>query len=236
MSEIPAYLTQTFQTQFLQLIQKMPAGEEFKISSAGVKFIKNGVEQELQLTSLRYSIEIEGYLDEFRVIRNDEVKLPKITGSPEQQCDTIMDKLELTINKKTFKYYYLLGRLLKEHPGTIGDKIRQRCKLGRNQSTKVINLAKKTEELFNTVGLSYLSLRKLRPRILREMSVKNFEDLMTGVRAIVAERLETSALLDEILRDLPVPISQELNLDEEVMSPECEFDLNLLINNPGTPQ
>jgi hypothetical protein len=68
------------------------------------------------------------------------------------------------------------------------------------------------------------------------MTVDNFEKLMTGVRAIKAERLETSALLDEILRDFPVPVSQELNLGEEVMSPECEFDLNSLINNPGTPQ
>ncbi|CAJ0921139.1 9421_t:CDS:1, partial [Entrophospora sp. SA101] len=43
------------------------------------------------------------------------------------------------------------------------------------------------------------------------MTEGNFEKLMIGIRVIVAERLETSLLLDDLLRDFTFPVSQELN-------------------------
>lgn len=42
MSQTPAYLTQTFEKQLLQLIKKMPDGEELTISKRGIKLRKNG--------------------------------------------------------------------------------------------------------------------------------------------------------------------------------------------------
>src|SRR5690348_13112513 len=61
---------------------------------------------------------------------------------------------------------------------------------------------------------------------VREMTDGDFEKLMVGIRAIVAERLQASLLWDDLLNDFTFPVSQELNTDAEVMSPECELDLN----------
>ncbi|CAH1765555.1 1542_t:CDS:2 [Entrophospora sp. SA101] len=109
------------------------------------------------------------------VPRDDEKELPKIDGDEEKQLTTILSKLKVTRNNTTFEYYYLLGRLIEEYPATIRKKIHQKCHCNYNKSGKLVNLAKKTVVLFNTVGLSYLSLQKLRPRNLLEMTDGNFE-------------------------------------------------------------
>jgi hypothetical protein len=122
-----------------------------------------------------------------------------------------MGKLERSRNNTTFEYYYLLGKLLKEYPATVKRLIHQENPRKLSANTKLLNLAQKTEILFDTVGLSYLSLQKLRPRNLREMTKEKFENLMEGIRDIVAARVDTPLLLNDLLGDLTFPISQELN-------------------------
>lgn len=236
MSQTPTYLTQTLLTQLLQLAKKMPEGEELIVADGRVKTRKDGEEQFLEEVSPRPPTEIEEYLDEFRIIRIEEKVLPILDGDEDNQLTIIMNKLKIVRNRDAFEYYYLLGKLIEDYPATIKKKIYQKCQRNYNTSGKMIRTAKRTVTLFNTIGLSYLPPQKLRLSTLREMTEKNFERLMVGIRAIVAERLQASLLWDEILNDLTFPVSQELNADAEVMSPECELDLNSLFDNPENPE
>jgi len=229
MEQSPNYFNQTLEVQLAQLIQRMPRGEKVIITDEGVEVKKDGRKHKIRLTSLQQSTEIDEYLEEFRRPRSNEVELPTVIGDEDTKLKTIMDSLK---NSTTFEYYYLLGKLIEDYPTTMGEKIRRRSK-SNNIGAKLINLAKKTAKLFDTIGLSYLSIRKPSPRALRNLKGGEFDQLMAGVRAIVAERLETSALIDEILRDSVV--SQELNSDAGVVLPEHELDLNSLFNNPENP-
>ena len=236
MSQTPTYFTPSLEEQLAQLRKRMPEGEELIISKRGIKLKKNGEEQPLQVTSQRQPTDIDEYLDEFRMRKEGEVELPRITGTKEEQVRTIMAKLGRSRNNTTFKYYYLLGKLLKNYPVAVRKLVHQENPRKQSANTKLLNLAQKTEILFDTVGLSYLSLQKLRPRNLREMTKEKFESLMEGIREIVATRVDTSSLLNDLIGDLTFPISQELNVGAGVMSPECEIDLNSLIYNPIIPE
>ncbi|CAJ0862244.1 11408_t:CDS:1, partial [Entrophospora sp. SA101] len=214
---------------------KMPGGEELIIADGRVKIRKNGEEQILEETSPKPPTEVDEYLDEFRIIKTDEKVLPRIDGDEDNQLTTILGKLKVIRNSNAFEYYYLLGKLIEEYPATMKKKIHQRCQHNYNRSGKIVRMAKRTVMLFNTIGLSYLPPQRLRLSTLREMTDGNFEKLMIGIRAIVAERLQASLLWNDILDNLTFPVSQELNAGAEVMSPECELDLNSLINNPENP-
>src|SRR5688572_12099391 len=236
MSQTPDYLAQTLRDQLFWLAKKMPRGEELIVTEEGVKVRKNGEEHILEETPPKQPTEIDEYLGEFRIPRYDEKELPRIDGNEEEQLNTIMSKIQSPRNSKAFEYYYLLGKLIEEYPATMKRKIRQKCQQNYNKSGKIVNVAKRAVMLFDTIGLSYLPPQRLRLSKLREMTDSNFEKLMIGVRTIVAERLQTSLLVDDLLNDLTFPVSQELNADAGVMSPECEFDLNSLINNPENPE
>jgi len=233
MEQSPNYFNQTLEVQLAQLIQRMPREEKVIITNEGVEVKRDGRKRKIQLTSLRQSTEIDEYLEEFRIPRSNQVELPTIIGDEDTKLKTIMKSLKDTKNSTTFEYYYLLGKLIEDYPTTMGEKIRRRSK-SNNIGAKLINLAKKTAKLFDTIGLSYLSIRKPSPRALRNLKGGEFDQLMAGVRAIVAERLD-SLLLDNLFDELAVPVSQELNIDAGVMSPEHELDLNSLINNPENP-
>ncbi|CAJ0645784.1 5928_t:CDS:2 [Entrophospora sp. SA101] len=188
MSQTPTYLTQTLLTQLLQLAKKMPGGEELIIAAGRVKIRKDGEEQILEETSPKPPTEIDEYLDEFRIIRTDEKVLPKINGDEDNQLTIILGKLKVIRNSNAFEYYYLLGKLIEEYPATMKKEIHQKCQYNYNKSGKIVKMAKRTVMLFNTIGLSYLPPQRLRLSTLREMMDGNFEKLMIGIRAIVAER------------------------------------------------
>ncbi|CAJ0637597.1 6971_t:CDS:2 [Entrophospora sp. SA101] len=116
--QTPTYLTQTLPTQLLQLVKKMPGGEELIVTDEGVKIRKDGEEQILEETSPKPPTEIDEYLDEFRILRTDEKVLPKIDGDEDKQLTTILGKLKVTRHNNTFEYYYLLGKLIEEYPAT----------------------------------------------------------------------------------------------------------------------
>ncbi|CAJ0649711.1 621_t:CDS:2 [Entrophospora sp. SA101] len=215
MSQTPTYLTQTLLTQLLQLAKKMPGGEELIIADRRVKIRKNGEEQILEETSPKPPTEVDEYLDEFRIIKTDEKVLPNINGDEDNQLTTILGKLKVIRNSNAFEYYYLLGKLIEEYPATMKKKIHQKCKHNYNKSGKIVRMAKRTVMLFNTIGLSYLPPQRLHLSTLREMTDGNFEKLMIGIRAIVAERLQTSLLWDDILNNLTFSVSQELNAGAE---------------------
>jgi hypothetical protein len=236
MSRTPTYFTPSLEEQLAQLMKRMPYGEEVVISKQGIKLKKDGEERQLRVTSQRQPTDIDEYLNEFRMRREGNVELPKITGTKEDQVRTIMTKLERSRNNTTFEYYYLLGKLLKDYPVAVRKLVHQENPRKQSANTKLLNLAQKTEILFDTVGLSYLSLQKLRPRNLREMTKEKFESLMEGIREIVATRVETSSLLYDLIGDLTFPISQELNVGTGIVSPECEIDLNSQIYNPIIPE
>ena len=234
MEQSPNYFNQTLEVQLAQLIQRMPREEKVIITNEGVEVKKNGRKHKIRLTSLQQSTEIDEYLEEFRIPRSNEVELPTVVGDEDTKLKTIMDSLKDTKNSITFEYYYLLGKLIEDYPATMGKKIRQKSK-SDNIGAKLINLAKKTAKLFDTIGLSYLSIRKPSPRALRNMKGGEFDQLMAGVRAITAERLD-SLLLDNLINELTVPVvSQELNSDAGVVLPEHELDLNSLFDNPENP-
>ncbi|CAJ0648620.1 9465_t:CDS:2, partial [Entrophospora sp. SA101] len=146
---------------------------------------KDGEEQILEETSLKPPTEIDEYLDEFRIIRTDEKVLPKIDGDEDNQLTTILEENS------------------------------SKCQHNYNKSGKIVRMAKGTVILFNTIRLSYLPPQRLRLSTLREMTDGNFERLMIGIRAIVAEWLQASLLWDDILNDLTFPVSQELNAGAE---------------------
>jgi len=233
MEQSPNYFNQTLEVQLAQLIQRIPRGEKVIITDEGVEVKRDGRKRKIQLTSLRQSTEIDEYLEEFRIPRSNKVELPTVIGDEDTKLKTIMKSLKDTKNSTTFEYYYLLGKLIEDYPMTMKEKIHQKSK-SKNISTKLINLAQKTVKLFDTIGLSYLSIRKLSPRTLQIMKGEDFDKLMAGVRAIVAERLDL-LLLDNLFDELAVPVSQELNIDAGVVSPEHELDLNSLFNNPENP-
>ncbi|CAH1769704.1 1558_t:CDS:2, partial [Entrophospora sp. SA101] len=223
MSQTPTYLTQTLLTQLLQLAKKMPGGEELIVADGRVKIRKDGEEQFLEETSPKPPTEVDEYLDEFRIIRTDEKVLPKIDGDEDNQLTTILGKLKVTRNSNAFEYYYLLGKLIEEYPATMKKKIHQKCQYNYNKSGKIVRMAKRTVMLFNTIGLSYLPPQRLRLSTLWEMMDGNFEKLMIGIRAIVAEWLQASLLWDDILNDLTFPASQELNAGAEKMQKELSY-------------
>jgi hypothetical protein len=232
MNRTPTYLTVALKEQLAQLIKRMPDGEEIIVSNQGIKWKKNGEEQDLRVTSRRQPTDIDEYLDEFRNHRGGEVELPRVLGNQEEQVKILVKRLRSSRSSATFEYHYLLGKLLKDYPTTVGGLVLRECQHNSNISGKIIKLAKRTEEMLGTAGLSYLSLQKLRPRHLRDMSKEKFERLMVGIREIV----DTSSFLDSLLGDLTFPVSQELNVGAEVMSPEYELDLNSLINDPIIPE
>ncbi|CAJ0876699.1 7438_t:CDS:2, partial [Entrophospora sp. SA101] len=169
--------------------------------------ILNGEEQTLEEAPLKQFTEIDEYLEEFRVPRFDERELPRIDGDEETQLNTILNKLKVTRNSNAFEYYYLLGKLIEEYPATMKKKIHQKCQHNYNKSGKIVSMAKRTVIL--------LPPQRLRLSTLREMTDGNFERLMIGIRAIVAERLQASFLWDDLLNDLTFPVSQELNAGAE---------------------
>ncbi|CAJ0830821.1 11131_t:CDS:2 [Entrophospora sp. SA101] len=81
------------------------------------------------------------------------------------------------------------------------------AQLGPNVEDKLVRLAKRTVILFDIVGLSYLSLRRLTPRTLQNLSNEKFEGLISGAREIVAERLAPPTLLEALLGDFTLPNS-----------------------------
>ena len=229
-------LTVTEHQVMTQLAKKLSSGEEYTITEHGIKLQKNGREQTIQVTLQQDPTRIEEYLEEFRTPRNG-VELPEIEGNEKDQSKVILTKLRTKKNNKTFKYYYLLGKLLKEYPTTVKKEIRREYENDTNKSQKLINLVRKTATLFEVIGTSYLTIQKLHPSNLRKMKEETFDKLMAGVRSIAATRLDaSSSLLDELLGDFTFPVSQELNADAGVMLPGFEFDLNSLIDNPEIPE
>ena len=53
MNQTPTYLTVAFKEQLAQLIKRMPDGEELIVSKQGIRWKKNGEEQEIHVTSRR---------------------------------------------------------------------------------------------------------------------------------------------------------------------------------------
>ncbi|CAH1770496.1 13171_t:CDS:1, partial [Entrophospora sp. SA101] len=149
------------------------------------------------------------YLDEFREWRDDKIELPTIEGSTEAQVGVILAKLKFPKNR-TFENYYILGKLINEYPSTVRKSINK--KLSKpNVEDKLVRLAKWTAILFDIVGLSYLSLRKLTPHTLWDLSNEKFKELTMGAREIIAERLTPPDLLEVLLGDFTLPVLQELN-------------------------
>lgn len=236
MSQTPIYFTKILEEQLAQLAEKIPAGEEVIVSQRRIKLRKNNQEEDLQITSRQHSPEIEEYLAEFRTPM-DEIELPEVEGTAKERSKMILIKLRSRKNNRTFEYYYLLGKLLKEYPTIVKKEIHKEYEYDRNKSQKLINLIRKTATLFDAVGTSYLKVKKLHPTKLRKMKEEIFDELMTRIGSIVATRLNASSLLlDELLGDLNFPVSQELNANAGVMLPEFEFDPNSTINDPEIPE
>ncbi|CAH1763768.1 15404_t:CDS:2 [Entrophospora sp. SA101] len=172
----------------------MPEEDEVTIRNGGGIKNKWG-RQALRLTSPQRSSGIEEYLDEFREWRDDKVELPTIEGSTEAQVGVILAKLKFPKNR-TFENYYVLGKLINEYPSTVRKSINWIMSKS-NVEDKRVRLTKRTVILFDIVGLSYLSLRRLTPRTLQNLSNEKFEELISGAREIVAERLAPPNLLEE---------------------------------------
>src|SRR6185369_8088068 len=110
MNQIPTYFTVALKEQLAQLIKKMPDGEELIVSKQGIKWKKNGEEQEIHVTSRRQLTDIDKYLDEFRNHIGGEVELPRVLGNKEEQVSILVTKLRSSRSNATFEYHYLLGK------------------------------------------------------------------------------------------------------------------------------
>jgi len=231
MSQTPAYFTKLIEEQIALLAERIPIGEKIIISHQEVKLQKNDQEERLQITSQQ---EIKGYLEEFRAPMR-EIELPIINGDEKEQSREILRQLKT--KNKTFEYYYLLGKLLKDYPKTVKKEIQRSFGNNQNKTQKLTNLIRKTETLFSTIGVFYMTTTKLTPIGLRKMKDEKFDGLMEGVKSIVTRRQEASLLvLDDILEEYNFSISRELNADAGVMLPGLEFDPNLTFDDPEIPE
>ncbi|CAJ0645837.1 7525_t:CDS:2 [Entrophospora sp. SA101] len=121
-----------------------------------------------------------------------------LTLALEQQIQKLIERMPEKDENRTFENYYILGKLINEYPSTVRKSINK--KLSKpNVEDKLVRLAKWTAILFDIVGLSYLSLRKLTPHTLWDLSNEKFKELTMGAREIIAERLTPPDLLEVLL-------------------------------------
>lgn len=236
MSETPNYFTKLIKEQLVLLAERIPnEEEEIIISRRRIRLRKNNRERDLELSSPPNDDKIEEYMAEFRgPIR--EVTLPTVEGDEMERTKKILKKLKLQVHHRAFEYHYLLGKLLRDYPTIVKPEITK--EYGRFQGLKLMNMLQKTVTLFDAIGISYMTIKKLTPSKLEKMNQKTFDKLMTRVSTLVAERRVASSLaIEDILADYDsFDVSQELNTGAGVMLPEFEFDPNSTINDPEFPE